>query len=280
MNRHLEPDFDQRIADWLEEDPNHAPREVLGTVLAAYPSIPQRRAWRMPWRFQPMFTNRLGIAAAVAVVLLVGVVGMSRLGTPTGQGGPQPTPTAAPTAAPTTAPTLSASRLPSFTINEGPAGFDEVQASAVYLYGMRYPSTWTLDAGIRPNEPDAIPATGFGQNDFYGDGKASGVYVTAGPVSAENPTLETLSGYVAAQLPRSYPMYAGPGCTTSTRALVLDGEPASETDFYCPAHTALWLTAIHRGLAYQVAWLDDGPFTASELQPRFDQFLQSFTFAP
>jgi hypothetical protein len=74
MNRPTEPTFDQRIADWLEEDPNHAPQEVLGTVLAAYPSIPQRHASRMPWRLPTMFNNRalLGAAAAVLVVTLAG----------------------------------------------------------------------------------------------------------------------------------------------------------------------------------------------------------------
>ena len=33
MNRAIEPTFDQRIADWLEEDPTMAPREVLGTEI-------------------------------------------------------------------------------------------------------------------------------------------------------------------------------------------------------------------------------------------------------
>ena len=46
MNRSTEPDFDQRIADWLEDDPNLAPRQAIETVLAAYPSIPQRRTLR------------------------------------------------------------------------------------------------------------------------------------------------------------------------------------------------------------------------------------------
>ena len=46
MNRSTELDFDQRIADWLEDDPNLAPSQVLETVLAAYPSIPQRRTVR------------------------------------------------------------------------------------------------------------------------------------------------------------------------------------------------------------------------------------------
>ena len=40
MNRSTEPDFDPRIADWLEDDPNLAPSQALETVLAAYPIDP------------------------------------------------------------------------------------------------------------------------------------------------------------------------------------------------------------------------------------------------
>ena len=69
MNRSTELDFDQRIADWLEDDPNHAPRVAMDTVLAAYPSIPQRRAWRAPWRYITV-TTPMRLAAAVILGLL------------------------------------------------------------------------------------------------------------------------------------------------------------------------------------------------------------------
>ena len=69
MNRSMTPDFDQRIADWLEDDPRQAPREALTTVLAAYPSIPQRRAWRAPWRYITVSTP-MRLAAAVILGLL------------------------------------------------------------------------------------------------------------------------------------------------------------------------------------------------------------------
>ena len=71
MNRSTELDFDQRIADWLEDDPNLAPRQVIETVLAAYPSIPQRR--RAPWRFPTMtLTFRLATAAVIGALVLGG----------------------------------------------------------------------------------------------------------------------------------------------------------------------------------------------------------------
>lgn len=99
MNRPHDPTFDQRIADWLEDDPTIAPREVLSTVLAAYPSIPQRRAWRAPWRFPQM--NRIAIPLGAAlVVVLAAVVVVPRFvnqpGVPTSPPTSAPSPTVAP----------------------------------------------------------------------------------------------------------------------------------------------------------------------------------------
>jgi dipeptidyl aminopeptidase/acylaminoacyl peptidase len=67
-----DPDFEPRIADWLEADPDHAPAPVLSTVLAAFPSIPQRRASRVPWR-SPIMTRFAFVAAAGVLVALLGI---------------------------------------------------------------------------------------------------------------------------------------------------------------------------------------------------------------
>ena len=48
MSRQPDRDFDPRIADWLEADPDHAPPDVMRTVESAIPSIPQRRVLRLP----------------------------------------------------------------------------------------------------------------------------------------------------------------------------------------------------------------------------------------
>jgi hypothetical protein len=110
MNRPLEPTFDQRIADWLEDDPTLAPREVLGTVVAALPSITQRRASRVPWRLPTMLNNRLAVAAlATVLVVAIGGFALSRLTVP-GPGGPSPMPTSTPTATPL--PSVAASPSP------------------------------------------------------------------------------------------------------------------------------------------------------------------------
>ena len=106
MNRSIDPTFDQRIADWLEDDPTTAPREVLATVIAAYPSIPQRRAWRMPWRFPTM--NRIAIPLGAALVVVIGAVLIApRLINQVGN----PTPIPSTTSAPTPAPTATARRV-------------------------------------------------------------------------------------------------------------------------------------------------------------------------
>ena len=73
-----DPDFEPRVADWLEDDPDSAPGAVLATVLAAFPSIPQRRASRVPWRFPSMSTFAKVAVAAVAVIA-VGTVGIIAL---------------------------------------------------------------------------------------------------------------------------------------------------------------------------------------------------------
>ena len=59
-----DPGFEPRVADWLEADPDLAPAAVLSTVLAAVPSIPQRRASRVSWRFPSMSTfAKVAVAA-------------------------------------------------------------------------------------------------------------------------------------------------------------------------------------------------------------------------
>ena len=72
----MDHDFEPRVADWLEADPDLAPPEVLATVRAAFPSIPQRRASRLPRRFQTM--NRFALlGTAAAIVAVVGLGGFA-----------------------------------------------------------------------------------------------------------------------------------------------------------------------------------------------------------
>jgi hypothetical protein len=93
--------FDQRLVDWLEDGPADAPDQVLETIVAARPSIPQRRAaLRVPWRFPLMngYTRAIaGVAAVVAIAvgafLVIPRLGSNGVGV--GPASPSPTPTPA-----------------------------------------------------------------------------------------------------------------------------------------------------------------------------------------
>ncbi len=108
----MDPDFDVRIADWLEDDPDRAPGPVLPTVVAAFPLITQRRPSRLPWRNVNMTRFALvGAAAAAIGVLLVGGTLFMLGRSDQSVGVPSPTrsaPSSAPsdTAAPAATPTI------------------------------------------------------------------------------------------------------------------------------------------------------------------------------
>jgi hypothetical protein len=107
MTRMSDPTFDQRIADWLEDDPMWAPAEVLNTVLAALPSVDRRAPWRLPWSLPPIFGSRPALGALLIVVaLLAGAYGLAGL-TGVGTGGPRPATTSpSPATASPSAPTI------------------------------------------------------------------------------------------------------------------------------------------------------------------------------
>ena len=100
--------FDDRLSDWLEDGPVDAPDRVLDTILAAFPSIPQRRAAsRVRWTFPQMngYTRALAAIAAVIAIAIGGLI----LTKPSGSnvGGPNPSPTAStsPSSTPRATPT-------------------------------------------------------------------------------------------------------------------------------------------------------------------------------
>jgi hypothetical protein len=148
MTRSDEPLFEPRIADWLEDDPYTAPDQALDVVLAAFPSIKQRRAWRVPWRVPGMTTPlRLGLTAAAVGALAIGsLLFVNRA--PSGPGGVGvPTPTPVPTASPSTSPSpsdalLDTSKWPSYE-------------SARYGFSIGRPADWIE----RPAKRDWTVAT-------------------------------------------------------------------------------------------------------------------------
>ncbi|HZM74059.1 MAG TPA: hypothetical protein VFC71_11860 [Candidatus Polarisedimenticolia bacterium] len=104
MNHSTDPSFDSRIADWLEHDPNQAPDQALATVLAAIPSISQRRRLPVSWGFD---RNAGVLRLAAAAVIALAVLGAIYVNLPgrNDVGGPTPMPTVSPTVEPTVRPT-------------------------------------------------------------------------------------------------------------------------------------------------------------------------------
>jgi Tol biopolymer transport system component len=99
MTRFHDPDpgFDPRVADWLETDPNDAPGQILETVQAAIPAIPQRRSLRLPRRSMDRVTYLAAAVMGAAVLGIATVVGGSLLNAPLPSDGPTATgPTVAP----------------------------------------------------------------------------------------------------------------------------------------------------------------------------------------
>jgi hypothetical protein len=157
--------------------------------------------------------------------------------------------------------------------------YSQSHTSPVYKYAAVFPATWTLEPGTTSNAADTIPNIGTSYLDFYGDGIASGVMVTSGPVSASRADLASWSAFITGTVRRDFGNYLELNtCLQSTRTLAVDGEPADEADVICPAHDWLWVTTVHAGRAYQIAWLDDGGFNAAYLRPLMDEFLKGFTF--
>ena len=165
MNRQT-PEFDQRIADWLEVDPSIAPPDVMATVRAALPSISQaRRGLFAPGRFRdmPALSRATGIAA-VALVAVVGAGGIIYLNS--NDVGSQNT--SAPTAEPTVAPTPGPSE-----VAPGILAW-KTYTSAVYGYTISYPDDWSIaDRATERWQPGA-PDDGSWHDSFVNDEATDG----------------------------------------------------------------------------------------------------------
>jgi hypothetical protein len=98
--------FDDRIAEWLESDPVQAPPQLLETVLAAMPSVPQRRAG-LAW-LPAALPRAWQLAAVAALVIFVGVLALRALNPPTVAPSQSPQPSLT-QPAPTSTPAASAS---------------------------------------------------------------------------------------------------------------------------------------------------------------------------
>ena len=99
-----DPELTRIVRSWLAEGVTDVPDRVLDSVMTELPATPQRRRWPPAWRDFSM-NGYVRAAAAVAVVTILVVGGISVL-RPSLIGGP-----ATPTPTPATSPTSSPSEL-------------------------------------------------------------------------------------------------------------------------------------------------------------------------
>ena len=176
MNRSDEPLFDTRIADWFEDDPHSAPDQALDIVLAAFPSIKQRRALRVPWRYSNVSSPlRLAVVAAAMVVAVVG--GASLLG-PQGAApevGGQPTPSVEPSVGPSPSPAATTSVLDTSAWT--------TYTSSRYGFTIAHPADWSEVPADHDwsfeSEPQAWDSSGTESFTAEGTAEGQGVRVSA-----------------------------------------------------------------------------------------------------
>jgi hypothetical protein len=281
--------LERAARSWLEAGPTEAPDHAVEAALLRIQTTHQERDVRVPWRARSMFgiSSRLLVAAAVAIAVAVGGALLLKPGGNSSVGGPSPAPSASNTtsaaSSPTVRPSPSSPSAPTPTptlVSVGP--LTQIHTADLYRYAIRFPADWQLKAGTGDGVADTVPSDlSLGRDDMYSDtanGSGHGLMVTSAPLGAKR-DLAGWSALVTHQVGTKFGAYLKlAACDQPTRTLVLDGEPANEVDFQCPGGTWLWVTAIHGGRAYQVAWLDDGGFEVETLRPLLDRFLATFTF--
>jgi hypothetical protein len=245
--------FDQRVADWLEDDPNVAPSLVLDTVLAALPSVGQRRA-PMPWagvRWLPASRfGRAGALVAAVLLLILGLLSVSIIGSPR----PTPTPVA-------TSPWGLSGQLATFT-------------SPRYAYSMDHPVEWTVRKATESLVEGSAPWIDGAGVDYTSSNPATDVTTTPGVIVGATHltagrTLESWTELVAV---------ATCGTPAARGTMTIDGESGALLEYAaCFGLHHLWATVIHDGIGYHIVWI--GP-TTTEVQDRalFETIAATFRF--
>ena len=128
------------VRSWLEEGVTALPDRVLDAVLDQVPATRQRRARWPAWR-SPRMPLILKVAASLAAVILVVVVGLRLLPTPAGVGGPAATPSPTPSPAATPTPTTIGSLQGQGSLEPG----RYLVNAGVPGLTVTVPAAWTTD---------------------------------------------------------------------------------------------------------------------------------------
>jgi hypothetical protein len=169
-------DVDPITLGWLADGPTELSDRVLDASLAQIHHTQQRRALRVPWRFQDMpSVFKLALAGAAVVAILAVGSGLLSRGPTANTGGPgiatpspasaaSPSPTALPS--PTLNPLLDTSTWTPYT-------------SEQYGFTIGHPSDWTVEPADRAwnLETDATDFLSTAADSFYTRGPAEGLGV-------------------------------------------------------------------------------------------------------
>jgi len=150
-------DFDRLTSSWLAAGPTELNDRVLEAALDEVHLTNQRRRTTVPWR-TPTLSTPQRLAAAIAIVAIVGVAGLNlfrggEVGGPTPASAPSPT--TAPTPSPTTSPSataISASRT--FPQAAGPLAAGAYRAGTPFLLPnltFDVPTEWNAWDGVKTN---------------------------------------------------------------------------------------------------------------------------------
>jgi hypothetical protein len=142
-------DLERALDTFFELGADELADRVIDDALLTIEHTPQRRAWRVPWRFLEMPSSLK--FATVAVVVIVAIGGAAwMLGRDSGSGvGGQPSasapPSASPTPSPAPSPVPSPTPVPTFQTTDGWLPF----TSSRYGFEIAYPPTWKAEAATR-----------------------------------------------------------------------------------------------------------------------------------
>jgi hypothetical protein len=260
MRSNSDPSFDQRIADWLEHDPSRAPDAVLETVLAAVPSIPQRRRRLVfglartdragGWRTIPVnSTFKLAVGAtATMAVIVAGLVLLSPRMTP-GIGGPGTTPTPAPSPPPSTA--------------------WQSHTSEDFAYTIDYQPDWTVTPARDPWPEGGWPNPSSHSVDRLGPASDDSLWVM---VSSR----ELTAGETFADLRAELDTDNASICDVSNpRTVTIDGHEGRSEDQLCFGANHVIETFVSDGVrVYLIDWISPREVTQEERRV-YDRMLAS-----
>jgi hypothetical protein len=213
MNDRDKGNFDPRIADWLEGDPNEAPDQVLQIVLAAFPSIRQRHGWPLPWR-APNMNGMTRVALAAMAVVAIAVGGLFFVYRPTGGVGGAPTPSTLPS--PSAADPFNTASWVAFT-------------STRYGYSISHPGTWSA----QPSDHDWSLATdrtdwlSTAADAFRASDNSVLFTVFAAPIPAGVSSDEWIASYLSPSPSSSSRPSGTPGASASPETCFQTPRPAS-----------------------------------------------------